>query len=232
MSLLRAESDANTDLTGSLTYDKGDHPVDADACEQQGDPREHPQQYHREALCQDRLVVDNIVHRLGVKHHQFTIDLLDFATDDVDEAEGFAGHSQHYGCAAIYARYVFVGNLLERKIEFRTHREFFVESPLLHVPDHPDDSRGTNVIIHKKFSYGIFAGEKFIGEVLIDHSHARRDLAVLGGEKTSAYQRDTHHFQIVRLDFRPDGPIFLVVAKRLRATFDPEGILRIGPHRK
>src|SRR5579863_6485159 len=232
MSLLRAESDANTDLTGSLTYDKGDHPVDADACEQQGDPREHPQQYHREALCQDRLVVDNIVHRLGVKHHQFTIDLLDLATDDVDEAEGFAGHSQYYGRTAIYARDVFVGNLLERKIEFRTHCEFFVEAPLLHVPDHPDDSRGTDIIIHKEFPYGIFARKEFVGEFLIDHSHAWRALGVLGCEKTSAHQRDTHYLQIVRLDFRPDGPIFVIVAKRLGATFDPEGVLRIGPHRK
>src|SRR6266404_2776329 len=178
------------------------------------------------------MVVDNIVHRLRAEHHLFTVHLLDFVADGIDKAEWLARRSQHHCGVASRARHVFVRNLAEGNIKFRVYRQLVVKAPLLYVPDHPNDLCRANVIVHENLTEGIFPRKKVLDEILIDHRHMRRTFRVFGSEETAAHELDSHHFQVVRLDFGPDRPIFVIIAQRLWPPFDPEWVLSVVPHGK
>ena len=55
-------------------------------------------------------------------------------------------------------------------------------------------------------------------------SHRARAFDVGVCEEAAPDKLDSHYVEVVGLDFRPDRPIFVVIAQRLGAAFDPEGI--------
>src|SRR5271165_629974 len=74
---------------------------------------------------------------------------------------------------------------------------------------------------------GIFVGEIFLCENLIDCDDQRRMLIVLRSEKSSLSQRDSHHREIIRLDDIVDGPIHIIFTGRFWLTLEPEELLII-----
>ena len=95
-------------------------------------------------------------------------------------------------------------DLPEGNIELGVHRLFVVQAPLLYVGHHSDNRRGGGacIIVHNHFPDGVFTREVFRGKIFVYDDNARRAFCVRGCKKTSAYERDSHHAQIIGLDFR------------------------------